>query len=849
MGGGKTGLQGTSILFIIYCLVVGIISQKLEVYTHIPYTVILTAWGIICDIVFRDTLLDEASSKMEIIDPMILLTLFILPLVFESSLKVHFFIFDKAKYQILLFATLILGVSTFLTAMTLKGLTFLISTQLAALFTWSHSFLLGSILSATDPVAVVSLLEHVGASPVLSTMIEGESLFNDGTAMVLFFIFLEMSHGNEVSGSVVTYTLFRLTFVAVIVGWFIGHITSELIGRVKNDPVQIMTIMASGCFVTYYISSIHITGTIGPLCSEILSTVVCGLNIAGVGKSYIPPPVWKKVMTIWSFLAHSLNTVLFVLLGAHVSDITKNITKTYENNNGSSLFLKELLYMPVLYVALHVIRFVSISMFYPLLKRIGYGITFNEVIFVAFAGLRGAIGLGLGLLILEDKNSKSFPDEVKDLFFLCIGMTVLLTLGINANLVPKLLIKLKLLEKDNDDFTSVADEDCSTIFHDVVEESFKDIRSRPYFSNVNWEHVLKYFPFDCDYNNSTKNDVTSTSSENTNTTNTNADDEEKIDNDKQIEAKEDPFGNRNKNNNVYVSKFQSKIRRFYQRKVLAILENVRFAVDLQRRSFLTLLNVEEYIYDKTEKPFKSFELLLNKMVIGRMKSNPSFKQRVFSRLVSPTRLTSAETYECLLVFQHIHTKVHASIVNIRKTSSKSFKLHEFGSSSIRNIMTIESLDLALESIIKESEAQLKRCNDVILDLKQKYPIAIEAYENAFAYYTFRNCILHELHEHVEHGEMTENVYSSFLNELKRVPRYKFYAQQTEINYHLGINLCMRQESMTPYFSFNALKLNKYIKTDGSGGGDDDDEQNSHYVEMVDEDMLGNDLGQSLLRKK
>ena len=218
MGGGKTGLQGTSILFIIYCLVVGIISQKLEVYTHIPYTVILTAWGIICDIVFRDTLLDEASSKMEIIDPMILLTLFILPLEFESSLKVHFFIFDKAKYQILLFATLILGVSTFLTAMTLKGLTFLISTQLAALFTWSHSFLLGSILSATDPVAVVSLLEHVGASPVLTTMIEGESLFNDGTAMVLFFIFLEMSHGNEVSGSVVTYTLFRLTFVAVIVG-------------------------------------------------------------------------------------------------------------------------------------------------------------------------------------------------------------------------------------------------------------------------------------------------------------------------------------------------------------------------------------------------------------------------------------------------------------------------------------------------------------------------------------------------------------------------------------------------------------------------------------------------------
>ena len=99
---------------------------------------------------------------------------------------------------------------------------------------------------------------------------------------------------------------------------------------------------------------------------------------------------------------------------------------------------------------------------------------------------------------------------------------------------------------------------------------------------------------------------------------------------------------------------------------------------------------------------------------------------------------------------------------------------------------------------------------------------------------------------MKHGEMTENVYSSFLNELKEFLVISFI-QQTEIIMSRFNSVCAR--NLTPYFSFNALKLNKYIKTDGSGGGDDDDEQNSHYVEMVDEDMLGNDLGQSLLRKK
>lgn len=66
-------------------------------------------------------------------------------------------------------------------------------------FTWMHAMLFGSIISATDPVAVVALLKELGASKRLSTLIEGESLLNDGTAMVVFLVIRELAHGEELT--------------------------------------------------------------------------------------------------------------------------------------------------------------------------------------------------------------------------------------------------------------------------------------------------------------------------------------------------------------------------------------------------------------------------------------------------------------------------------------------------------------------------------------------------------------------------------------------------------------------------------------------------------------------------
>lgn len=66
-------------------------------------------------------------------------------------------------------------------------------------FTWTASLMFGSIISATDPVAVVALLKELGASKRLSTMIEGESLLNDGTAMVVFLVLFDLVVGKQLT--------------------------------------------------------------------------------------------------------------------------------------------------------------------------------------------------------------------------------------------------------------------------------------------------------------------------------------------------------------------------------------------------------------------------------------------------------------------------------------------------------------------------------------------------------------------------------------------------------------------------------------------------------------------------
>jgi len=119
-----------------------------------------------------------------------LLLLFLPALIFESAFSCDWHIFKVEAGQVLIMAGPMLLISTYLSALMMRYVL-----GYDGEFTWEAALLYGSIISATDPVAVVCLLKELGASKRLATMIEGESLLNDGTAMVVFLVLIEIVEG------------------------------------------------------------------------------------------------------------------------------------------------------------------------------------------------------------------------------------------------------------------------------------------------------------------------------------------------------------------------------------------------------------------------------------------------------------------------------------------------------------------------------------------------------------------------------------------------------------------------------------------------------------------------------
>lgn len=194
---------------------IGQLMKQFNQFSGIPFTSLITIIGVILGC-FYEMLPDRFAKAVEAyssIDAHMLLLLFLPALIFESAFNSDWHIFKVEMGQILVMAGPMLIMSTFLSAAMFR---FVLGYD--GDFTWNHALLFGSIISATDPVAVVALLKELGASKRLSTMIEGESLLNDGTAMVVFLVILDIAKGVEMSAGDIAWKFARLSFGGPLLG-------------------------------------------------------------------------------------------------------------------------------------------------------------------------------------------------------------------------------------------------------------------------------------------------------------------------------------------------------------------------------------------------------------------------------------------------------------------------------------------------------------------------------------------------------------------------------------------------------------------------------------------------------
>jgi CPA1 family monovalent cation:H+ antiporter len=239
----------------------------------------------------------------------LLFTIFLPGLLFEAAYHMPFRAFWRNRTTI--FSLAIPGVAAAI------GLTALILASVAGTFPvlsgfdWRHALVFGALIAATDPIAVVALFKTLGVPKRLAMLVEGESLLNDGTAIVFFTLILGIVSGEAFVPQKIAIDFVRIVGVGALIGGVIGMGVSQVIRRLDDPMIEITltTIAAYGSFIAA--EAFHDSGVI----ATVVAGMICGNYAARTGMS---PSTRVAVATFWEYVAFALNSIVFLLIGFEV---------------------------------------------------------------------------------------------------------------------------------------------------------------------------------------------------------------------------------------------------------------------------------------------------------------------------------------------------------------------------------------------------------------------------------------------------------------------------------------------------------------------------------------------------
>ncbi|CDR94034.1 sodium/hydrogen exchanger 1, putative [Babesia bigemina] len=288
------------------------------------------------------------------------------------------------------------------------------------------SFLLASILSSTDPVAVLAVLSGVKAHPKLSSIFNGESLINDGSSMLLFQFFYLLLVGQPRPFWYHGLVFCQLLLLSPLLGVLVGVVVAMWISHFrKHHSAQCIAVITCG-HLLFFLSE-YTMNLSGPL-----SLVCYGIFIKVYGVMAFDREALEKHHHLVEGLCLMANSAVFLISGA----LTVGMLRSQFSRPNVMLLLWKLFGM---YLLLNLARALMIVVFSPLLSYIGYGVNWKETILVILGGLRGALVLVLGLRLESDTHT---PQEVSDLLAFYLGgnvMLILLIQGLTFELVYRWL--------------------------------------------------------------------------------------------------------------------------------------------------------------------------------------------------------------------------------------------------------------------------------------------------------------------------------------------------------------------------------------------------------------------------
>lgn len=339
---------------------------------RLPYTIALVLGGFLIDL-FHLPILEHLGPDGHVgwLTPDIIFLVFLPGLLFEAGININIRQLLQNLRPILLVAVLGLVIATVATGYAVSTFTALPLAQ---------ALVFGALISATDPISVLALFKQLGVSKRLSVLVEGESLFNDGTAVVVFQILLAAAATGELSVSEGVLRFLVVALGGAAIGLGLGYVVSRVTERIDDPQVEITltSILAYGSFLLA--EHFHLSG--------VIATVGAGLMIGNFGaKVGMSSRTKVALWSFWEYVGFVINSLIFLLIGieVHILDLLAY-------------------WQPILLAILAVLigRALAIYPLAPIAQRLTqpYPGSWNHVMF--WGGIHGGVSIALALSLRAD---------------------------------------------------------------------------------------------------------------------------------------------------------------------------------------------------------------------------------------------------------------------------------------------------------------------------------------------------------------------------------------------------------------------------------------------------------------
>lgn len=355
------------------------------------------------------------------IDPEIIFLLFLPPLLYDAAFNIHFKDFRENLGTI---SALAIG----LVFLTTAGVAVL-SYYLIPGMTWPLAFVLGAILAATDAVAAISITRNLGLPKHTVTILEGESLINDASALVAYRFAVAAVMGTSFVWWKASLTFLLLMAGGFLVGMVLGKLLAVILRYVRKNTMAVLAFTLLAPFTTYLIAEeLEVSG--------VIAVVILGFGVSMLSERQFSPALRHQSKTIWEVIVYLLNGLIFIFIGLEFPLVIRNVDP--------SRFLPYIGYAFLITIVTILIRMMRV---FAQRRRLEKGfrnpkmqhsrraitesalLSFQESVIISWSGMRGIVSLAIAIgLPTQLKDGSPFPMR-NDIIFIATVVVIITILG------------------------------------------------------------------------------------------------------------------------------------------------------------------------------------------------------------------------------------------------------------------------------------------------------------------------------------------------------------------------------------------------------------------------------------